>query len=116
MTSEAEIHNEILPWRSSLPKKPEQHAREQIDAALAGAGWLVQDAVDANLGAGRGVAVREFPLASGHGYADYALFSVFQWARVMSAQRVVDPQSPLGAWRERILDLHGGFAREVPTA
>ena len=27
-----------------------------------------------NLGAGRGVAVREFPMAAGHGEADYLLF------------------------------------------
>ena len=49
-------------------------------------------------------------------YADYALFSVFQWARVMSPRAVLDPQSPLGAWRERVLDLHGGLARNVPVA
>jgi len=35
---------------SSLPKKPEQHAREQIDAALAAASWVVQDAASAGWG------------------------------------------------------------------
>jgi glutathione S-transferase len=49
-------------------------------------------------------------------YADYALFSVFQWARVMSPQEVLGPEDPLCAWRERMLDLFGGFARRVPTA
>jgi len=49
-------------------------------------------------------------------YADYALFSVFQWARIMSTRAVLDPQSPLGAWRERMLDLHGGLGRNVPVA
>ena len=49
-------------------------------------------------------------------YADYALFSVFQWARVMSPQEVLGPEDPLCAWRERVLDLFGGFARNVPTA
>jgi type I restriction enzyme, R subunit len=53
---------------------PEQRAREQIDAALVAAGWFVQDAKAANLRAGRGVAIREAPLARGHGYADYLLF------------------------------------------
>jgi type I restriction enzyme R subunit len=53
---------------------PEQKAREKIDAALAEAGWIVQDRDDVNLSAGRGVAVREFKLASGHGFADYMLF------------------------------------------
>lgn len=49
-------------------------------------------------------------------YADYILFSIFQWARVMSPQEVLGPEDPLCAWRERMLDLHGGFARNVPTA
>jgi glutathione S-transferase len=49
-------------------------------------------------------------------YADYALFSVFQWARVMSPQEVLGPESPLCSWRERCLDLYDGFARNVPVA
>ena len=49
-------------------------------------------------------------------YADYILFSVFQWARVMSPQEVLGPEDPLCAWRERVLDLHEGFARGVPVA
>jgi len=53
---------------------PEREAREHIDHALAAAGWVVQDRADMNLAAGQGVAVREFPMASGHGFADYLLF------------------------------------------
>jgi glutathione S-transferase len=49
-------------------------------------------------------------------YADYILFSVFQWARIMSPSEVLAPEDPLCAWRERVLDLHGAFAREVATA
>ena len=49
-------------------------------------------------------------------YADYILFSVFQWARIMSPSEVLAPEDPLCAWRERVLDLHGGFAREAPAA
>jgi glutathione S-transferase len=49
-------------------------------------------------------------------YADYILFSLFQWARVMSPHEVLGPEDPLCAWRERVLDLFGGFARNVPTA
>lgn len=48
-------------------------------------------------------------------YADYILFSLFQWARVMSPVEVLD-EGPLREWRERVLDLHGGFARSVPLA
>jgi glutathione S-transferase len=47
-------------------------------------------------------------------YGDYILFSIFQWARVMSPHRVVE--NPLLEWFERVLDLHGGFARNVPVA
>jgi type I restriction enzyme R subunit len=53
---------------------PEQAARARIDAALVEADWVVQDRDAMNLSAGRGVAVREFRLTSGHGFADYPLF------------------------------------------
>src|SRR5262245_42022425 len=53
---------------------PERKAREKIDAALTEAGWIVQHRDEINLAAGRGVAVREFALAHGHGFADYLLF------------------------------------------
>jgi type I restriction enzyme, R subunit len=51
---------------------PEQAARETIDAMLADAGWTVQSRAELNLGAARGVAVREFALKTG--FADYLLF------------------------------------------
>ena len=43
-------------------------------------------------------------------YADYILFSIFQWARVMSRHEVLE-EGALREWRERVLDLHNGFAR-----
>ena len=49
-------------------------------------------------------------------YGDYILFSIFQWARVMSPHELLGPEDPLSAWRERVLDLHGGFARDVTLA
>lgn len=54
--------------------RPEDAAREQIDAALAAAGWVVQDRAAMNVDVARGVAVREFPLRSGYGFADYLLY------------------------------------------
>jgi glutathione S-transferase len=53
---------------------------------------------------------------AGPAYADYILFSVFQWARVMSPQELLAPEDPLCQWRERVLDLFDGFARNVPLA
>ncbi len=58
----------------SSTEKPEQKARIQIDALLENAGWAVQDRDQINLYAARGVAIREFPLKSGQGFADYILF------------------------------------------
>ena len=52
----------------------EQKARREIDADLMIAGWLVQDRADLNLTAGRGIAVREFPMKLGFGFADYLLY------------------------------------------
>jgi len=57
-----------------MPITPEDRARQNIDKLLMDAGWLVQDKRATNLSAGRGVAVGEFPLKSGHGEADYLLF------------------------------------------
>lgn len=51
---------------------PEAQARQQIDASLTAAGWVVQSYRDMNLGAGPGLAVTEFPGA--HGPADYLLY------------------------------------------
>ncbi len=51
---------------------PEGRARQNIDQLLTAAGWSVQNRDDMNLGASRGVAVREFPLKTG--FADYLLF------------------------------------------
>jgi hypothetical protein len=54
---------------------PEEATRVTIlDAALNAAGWAVQDIAAANLYASCGVAIREFPLKSGFGEADYLLF------------------------------------------
>ena len=53
---------------------PEEQAREHIDQLLSESGWLVQNAREVNLYAGRGVAVREFVMKEGHGRADYLLY------------------------------------------
>jgi len=53
---------------------PEQRARLDIDSALEAAGWIIQDRAAMNLAARTGVAVREFKMAAGHGFADYLLF------------------------------------------
>jgi len=49
-------------------------------------------------------------------YADYILFSVVQWARIMSPRVIFATTDALFGWRERILDLYDGFARKTITA
>lgn len=52
--------------------KPEEKAREKIDALLELAGWTIQNYEDLNLGASLGVIIREFPMKTGP--VDYLLF------------------------------------------
>jgi type I restriction enzyme R subunit len=66
---------------------PEQEARQQIDQLLQAAGWVVQDYKAANIHAGRGVALREFPLP-GFGFADYLLYVDGRAAGVIEAKKV----------------------------
>jgi type I restriction enzyme R subunit len=49
---------------------PEDQARENIDRMLASAGWEVRNLSEANISASRGLAIRNFPLRTGHGFAD----------------------------------------------
>ena len=65
---------------------PEDRARQDIDRLLAQAGWSVQNRDAVNLYAGAGVAVREFPLRTGHGSADYLLYVHRKAAGVVEAK------------------------------
>jgi type I restriction enzyme R subunit len=67
--------------------RPEDAARADIDAALLAAGWVVQDRDAINLDAGVGVAVREFPLRQGYGFADYLLYAAGQAVGVIEAKK-----------------------------
>lgn len=52
--------------------EPEEQARQKIDEMLIETGWIIQDYSQLNLGAAKGIAVREFPI--GKDAVDYALF------------------------------------------
>jgi len=113
----ADIHERVDPaddayFRESmekvLKKSLEQVRSERGDAVLR-LGKLLEPMQ---------AALKRQPFISGSGpaYGDYILFSVFQWARVMSPQELLAPEEPLAGWRERLLDLYDGFARNVPAA
>lgn len=66
---------------------PEQRARIHIDTLLQQAGWHVCDLAHANIHAARGVALREFPLNAGYGFADYLLYIDGKAAGVIEAKK-----------------------------
>ena len=63
----------------------------EIDRLLEAAGWHVCDYKGANIHAARGVAIREFPLTAGHGYADYLFYIDGKAAGVIEAKKVGVP-------------------------
>ncbi len=84
---------------------PEELARQKIDQHLTACGWDIQDRNAINLHASRGVAVREFPTASGE--ADYLLFVDRQAAGVIEAK-------PEGTTLSGVKDQAGGYAAGLP--
>jgi len=117
-TIAADAHDRVDPRDADYFRQTlvEGALKTTLDAARAGAeaaAGKLQRAVEP-----LHAALKRQPFISGAqpAYADYALFSIFQWARVMTPRQLLEAQSPLGAWRERVLDLHGGMARKVPTA
>ncbi|MEJ7776798.1 MAG: hypothetical protein WKF52_05315, partial [Sphingomicrobium sp.] len=63
---------------------PEMLARQVIDEQLLAAGWVVQDRSAMNRTASLGVAVREYPLATGP--CDYLLFVAGKACGVVEAK------------------------------
>jgi glutathione S-transferase len=56
-------------------------------------------------------------LAGDHAaYPDYALAGAFLWARIASPLALLEPDDPLHAWRERMLDLYEGMGRKAKAA
>ena len=66
---------------------PEQKARVSIDALLVQAGWHVCNVADANIHASTGVAIPEFPLNSGFGFADYLRYVNGKACGVIAAKK-----------------------------
>jgi len=70
-----------------MPLTPEDKAREIIDSLLEKSGWHVCNLNDANIHAHRGVVIRNFPLKSGHGFADYIFYVDGKAAGVIEAKK-----------------------------
>jgi len=61
----------------------------------------------------RTVERQDFVAGAAPGYADYIVFGAFQWARSVSEFELLAADDPIAAWRGRMLDLHGGLARQA---
>jgi hypothetical protein len=70
-----------------MASTPEEQARQTIDAALQKAAWDVQSVQNVNVHAAKGVAIREFPLKSGYGTADYLLYVNGKAAGALEAKK-----------------------------
>jgi glutathione S-transferase len=99
------------------------HLRRQIEAAFKRPLEELAAGRDKELSAFRRLldplratlADQAFLAGAAPGFADYAVFSLFQWARVVSTCQVLEEKDQVFAWRERLLDLHHGFARAMPA-
>ena len=92
-----------------MPETPEQKARIEIDRLLGLAGWSVQDVKDANIHASQGVALREFPLNTGFGFADYLLYVDGRAAGVIEAKKA-------GATLTGVEVQSGKYAQGLPES
>lgn len=90
---------------SDYPFHPEDKARSLIDRQLVASGWLVQSKEDMNLGAGLGVAVREFQTESGP--VDYGLFVGRRLCGVIEAK-------PAGTTLSGFSDQAARYIADVP--
>src|SRR3972149_12117481 len=70
-----------------MPLTTEDKAREIIDSLLEKAGWHVCNVNDANIHAHCGIVIRNFPLKSGHGFADYLFYVDGKAAGVIEAKK-----------------------------
>lgn len=48
------------------------------------------------------------------GFMDHIVFGCFAWARGVSEKVLLEKDDPVYAWRERMLDAYGGYARAKP--
>ena len=71
--------------KGDTAEHPEARARETIDRKLIEAGWVIQDRDEMNVGAGPGVAIREFKTDAG--FADYLLYVDKKPAGVIEAKK-----------------------------
>lgn len=63
-------------------------------------------------------ALQQAPFLAGSApdHADYILFGTLMWPYMVCRENPLDMTTPVGAWFDRMLDLHDGYARSAPRA
>jgi type I restriction enzyme R subunit len=101
-----------------MAKKPEDKAREDIDRMLEKAGWNVQDIDHINISAQQGIAISDFPLKPGHGFADYILYIDGKAAGVIEAKKAGDTLTGVEIQSDRykngLPDILPAWSRPLP--
>ena len=91
---------------------PEQEARAEIDRLLAAAGWSVQTRDETDLTVAQGIAICEYPLKKGHGFADYLLYVDGAAVGVIEAKRA---GVPLTAVEIQTTKYSEGLPEHIPA-
>jgi type I restriction enzyme, R subunit len=87
---------------------PEAKARVHIDKLLVQAGWHVCGMGDFDIHAAQGVAIREFPLNTGFGFADYLLYVNGKACGIIEAKKA-------GATLSGVEVQSGRYAQGLPA-
>ena len=87
---------------------PEAKARQNIDALLVASGWHVCNVANANIHASVGVAIREFPLNNGFGFADDQLYVNGKACGVIEAKKE-------GATLSGVEHQSGRYSQRLPA-
>jgi glutathione S-transferase len=112
----ADIIDHIEPKdRDYFRKTREKRLGRPIEATLEERDSHLEDFRAALTPARALLAEQDFVSGQGPAYADYALFSAFQWARGVSPIAIIEPDDAIYPWRARMLDLFDGLARSVPA-
>ena len=89
---------------TSLPSRPRRAKRESLPSARC---WSRRAA---------SCSEQKFLAGEQPAYPDYALAGAFLWARIASPLELLEPDDPVHAWRERMLDLFDGMGRKAKAA
>jgi glutathione S-transferase len=111
-----DIYRHIAPQdRDYFRRSREERFGTTLEAYVAGREARLPEFRDSLAPLRRTVERQDFLSGPSPAYADYIVFGAFQWARAISDFELLDAADPIGLWRRRMLDLHGGLARRAPA-